>query len=250
VTSIVGVFCKDGVVIGTDSSATFSTGNIATIEQPYEKIRIISNRVIVAGTGQIGLGQRFNNVVQKSHDLKVFDKNSALDVARILARESIKDFAETHVDRNQYGALVAFPTGSKCNLCEFAIKDFQPEMKNEKLWFVSMGSGQLITDPFLAFIREVFWSNGVPTVNEAVFSVTWTLDHAVAYNAGGINGPVKIAVLENISGKLRARILEEEELFEHRDNINECKETLRSMRDKHQPEHESTPAIPTANLEN
>jgi len=147
--------------------------------------------------------------------------------------------------QNQYGALVAYPTGTKANLCEFSVVDFQPELKTDKLWFVSMGSGQLITDPFLAFIHEVFWDKGLPTVNDAVFAVKWTLDHAVKYNAGGINGPIKIAVLENLSGKQRARLLSDEDLLEHNENINECKEVLRNLRDKHQSENGSVPTIPT-----
>ena len=40
-TSVVGILCKDGVVVGTDSSATFDNGQIRTIEQPFEKIEIM-----------------------------------------------------------------------------------------------------------------------------------------------------------------------------------------------------------------
>lgn len=64
-TAIVGILCKDGIVIGTDSSATFSASTTSTIEQPVKKISIIENRVIVAGSGQIGLDQRFCDVVKQ-----------------------------------------------------------------------------------------------------------------------------------------------------------------------------------------
>ena len=50
-TAIVGVLCRDGVVIGTDSSATFTYGPQRTIEQPTEKLSIVDQSVIVAGTG-------------------------------------------------------------------------------------------------------------------------------------------------------------------------------------------------------
>ncbi len=245
-TSLVGVFCKDGVVIGSDSSATFSTGRYPTIEQPFEKIHIVGERVIVAGTGQIGLGQRFISNVQKAYEQKVFDSNSTIDISRILARDAVNDFYETKVEHNNYGALVAYPTGNKANLCEFSVVDFQPEIKNEKCWFVSMGSGQPITDPFLAFIHEVFWNDGVPTVNDAVFAVKWTLDHVIKYNPGGINGPVRIAVLESISGKQKARLLSDDDLLEHNENIEECKAALKSLRDKHKNINDSVPTIPTA----
>lgn len=244
-TSIVGVYCNDGVVIGTDSSVTFGDGRNQTIEQPREKLKVIGDLVIVAGTGQVGLGQRFTSIVQDAYDSKTFNRNTTgLDVSRHLCRNAIGDFTNTGLKTIPYGALVAFPTGSRFHLCEFAINDFQPEMKNEDTWYVSMGSAQHITDPFLAFIREVFWENGIPSVNDAEFAVTWTLDQAVAYNPGGVNGPVRIAVLDRSSGKSKARILEDEVLYEHRENIDECKHVLRELQDKHQLSDGPAPAVP------
>ena len=244
-TSIVGVYCKDGVVIGTDSSTTFANGQFPTIEQPSEKLKIVGDRIIIAGTGEVGLGQRFVNVVENAHSKdKVLEGKSGLDVAKILARKGIDDFLETLTPQKLYGALVAYPTGNKCNLCEFAITNFQPELKNDNIWYVSMGSAQFITDSFLAFIREVFWKNGVPSVNDGIFAVYWTLKHAVAYNSGGVNDPIRIAVLDGSTGRLRARILDDEELFEHQENIDECKNVLRELQDKHQPDHENAQNIP------
>ena len=53
-TILVGLLCKDGIVIGSDSSATFGTMQNRTIEQPTDKIEIIDGKVIIAGTGQVG----------------------------------------------------------------------------------------------------------------------------------------------------------------------------------------------------
>ena len=65
-TAIVGILCQQAVVIGTDSSATFSSGSQQTIEQPIEKLLIVPDNIIVVGTGQIGLGQRFSAIVEKA----------------------------------------------------------------------------------------------------------------------------------------------------------------------------------------
>lgn len=68
-TILVGLYCKDAVIIGTDSAATFSDANSSrTIEQGTKKIDIIGERVIIAGTGSVGLGQRFKQVVKKLSD--------------------------------------------------------------------------------------------------------------------------------------------------------------------------------------
>jgi hypothetical protein len=254
-TSIVGVLCKDGIVLGVDSSATFGDGQFKTIEQPTEKLDVIADRIIVAGTGQIGLGQRFCEVTENAWDAKVFGSNpssspgtprSALWAARELSRLAIEDFKSSYAPAAQYGALVAFPFQGRQYLCEFALRDFQPEMKTERLWYCSMGSAQAITDPFLALMREIYWNDGLPTVQEAAFVVTWTLEHAIQVNPGGVNGPIRIGVLQDLGkNQPTARILADDELDEHRQNIMEAKQILRDYRVRHQPDTE-VPNVPKA----
>jgi hypothetical protein len=234
-TAIVGVWCRDGVVIGADSSMTFSVARgVNTIEQPTEKISIFGGAVIVAGSGSVGLNQRFCRIVGEHWD-RVRFKGHHIDVGKALAAAMIDDFVSTKVERHQYSALVAFPCEKQHHLCEFALEDLQPEFKDSRAWYGSIGGGQTITDTFLGFIRHVFWSGGPPTVQDATFAVTWTLDHAIDVNAGGINGPVRIAVLEKSDGKVQARMLDDTELAEHRQNIEAAKERLRTFRAEHAP---------------
>ena len=156
-TAIVGILCADGLVIGTDSSVTFAAGQLRTIEQPIEKLYIVGDMIIVAGTGQHGLGQRFGRVVEIELGKSLFTKtNHVTYVGKRLAAAGIEDFTSTNAPKNAYGALVGFPLGDAPHICEFAVADFQPEFKDSKMWYVSMGSGQPITDPFLAFIRDVW----------------------------------------------------------------------------------------------
>lgn len=162
-TAIVGVLCKNGVVIGADSSATFVHGQYRTIEQPIDKIDVIACHVIVAGTGSIGLGQRFCSILRDLWNDKKFT-NSEIHVAKLLSRKFLEDLNYTFLKPGQYGALVAFPVQQKICLCEFDVQYFQPELKNERLWYVSMGSAQPIMDPFLGFIREIFWQGGPLTL--------------------------------------------------------------------------------------
>ncbi|MCI0618870.1 hypothetical protein L0244_38340, partial [bacterium] len=226
--------CKDGVVIGTDSSTTFGIVSgeqlSRTIEQPTKKIDIIGDQVIVAGTGAVGLGQRFCAIVKRLWYEKNFQTLSGIDMARHFTRFLIEDFSFTYIKPGMYGALVAFPAEKKHFLCEFPAHDLQPECKTEKIWYVSMGSSQPITDPFLAFIREVFWGDSQPTVQAGVFAVTWTLQHAIAVNPGGVNGPIRIAILARSSANTyAASILEEADLLEHRESIAAAKQRLRDF---------------------
>lgn len=229
-TSIVGVLCEDGVVIGSDSAATFGSADRRTIEQPYEKLEIISNGVIFAPTGSVGFAQRFSEIIKNAYSKKEFE--DASKVSKKLSGEFIKDLLSTGLrfEKLGFGALVAFPSKTGLHLCEFDTSTFQPEFKTEKMWYVSLGCAQDITDPFLGFIRDIYWSDGQPTVNEAIFAVIWTLQHAIDVNTGGVKGPIRIATLQKNKYKTEVKILDETEMHEHQQFISHSKEQLRQMR--------------------
>jgi 20S proteasome alpha/beta subunit len=226
-TILVGILCQDGVVIGADSTATFvaATG-IPTIEQRTQKIEIIDNHIILAGAGQTGLGQRFSAIVQKAWQNNLFQDESPVEIAKYLAHQTVQDFRFTNAPLNQYGALLAFHCNDKPYLVEFDVQGFQPELKTERLWYVSMGNGQMIVDPFLGFLRDVLWKNGQPSYQNGVLSVTWALEQAIQLNPGGINAPVQIVLLSKHNGEYHARQLDAEALAEPFGNIKDIKELI------------------------
>ena len=195
-TSLVGIRCKDGVVIGADSSATFGDGQfLRTIEQHTErKIETIDDQVIVAGTGYVGHAQRFCRVVKQQFRKGEFKGKNGEDIAKLLSAGGVNDFCQTipepHIRSIDFSALVAYMAGGTPFLCELPGKiGFQPEIKlPEDLWFTSAGSGQQLTDPFLALLRQIYWSDGPPNVQGGIFMATWALRHACDLNTGGING--------------------------------------------------------------
>lgn len=222
-TLVVGVRCTDGVVIGTDSAVTFGTGQHQTIEQPLrQKVDIIQSHVIVAGTGQVGLGQRFTDIAEQHWKNQKFQDKSVVDVGRMLAESAINDFSKTGARLGSYGALVAVPCNKKAELIEFAIADFQPEVKTKDIWYASMGSGQLVADPLLGFMRETFWGDSPPSRQDGVFAVTMVLKLGCKMAPTGVAEPIQIAVLApntNDKGKLHAFRLTKEELLEHEGNV-------------------------------
>lgn len=227
-TILIGVLCKDGVVIGSDSSATFDAGGFRTIEQPTRKIDIIDGKIIVAGTGQVGLGQRFSYQIKKAWDEKKFADKHHIEISKIMSALGITDFSSTMAKQGEYAALVAFPVKNQGHLCEFSLNGFQPEFKTEHLWHVSAGSGQLIVDPFLGLMRHVFWPKGQPnTYQDGIFLAVWALQHAIELNPGGVNGPMQIAVLAQDGANIKARMLEDGEITEHIDNVEGAIEQLR-----------------------
>lgn len=226
-TLIVGIRCADGVVIGTDSAVTFGTGQgTDTIEQPFRhKIDIVHDHVIVAGTGEVGLGQRFVDIAKKHWDEKSFARKSIIDIGRMLAQSAIEDFSGTGASRGSYGALVAIPCGEKAELIEFSVANFQPEVKTEDCWYASMGSGQLVADPLLGFMRETFWGDDPPSRPDGIFAATMVLKLGCKMAPGGVAEPIQMAVLspnkEN-KGRLSTRLLDQEELLEHSANVEDA----------------------------
>lgn len=229
-TAVVGVRCTNGVVVGTDSAVTFASGQQRTVEQATEKLHVIQDRVIVAGTGSVGLKQRFCAVVDSQcRDRFYTQRANGLEAARRFSAAAIEDFRETYLREVKFGALVAYPVNHETYLCEFTVDDFQPEMKRrDGIWYCSMGSSQGITDPFLGFIRRVVWGDEPPNVNQGQLTVTWALDHAVELNPGGVDDPISVAVLEHDegAGAPRARRLDETELQELRQSKDEAEKLL------------------------
>ena len=230
-TVIMGLLCKDGIVIGSDSAVTFSNVNIPTIEQECKKIDIYHKKVIIAGTGDVGLCQRFGLIIEKYWQNKDLDGKHSIEIGKDLSRMGILDFSSTFIKPGKFGAIVAFPHKSNSHLCEFALKDFQPEFKNSKIWYVSMGIGQNIADTLSGMIRHFFMEEGIPNLQQGIFYVLWVLKHTIKLSPAGIKGPPQIATLSEIENNFTARILKNEELSEHYENIDGFEKHIREYKE-------------------
>ena len=220
-TLIVGVRCSDGVVIGSDSAMTFGSGQQLTIQQPFRaKIELIHDRLIVAGAGAIGAGQRFVGLATQAWLNAQIEHVNPVDVGRRLASMAVQDFHSTSAPQGSYGALVAYVHDGTAELIEFDAQYFQPEVKTNDNWYVSMGSGQPVADPLLGFARSALWGDEPPTSREGVFAVTLVLKLGCEMAPFGVSPPIQIATLSNVgSNDFVARRLLPDELLEHEDNV-------------------------------
>lgn len=230
-TVLVGVRCTDGVVIGADSAATSAAGNMHLLKLASDKIVIVGGRVIVAGTGQIGLAQRFAAQVKHAHDTKVFQK-SAIEVGKGLSALGRKDFTQTSASMGAYGAMVACPADDAGQLIEFATSDFQPELKNGKILFVAMGSGQMLAEPFMSFVDRTFWRGQAPNVKAALFGVHWALAHTIRCAPGGVGDPICLAKLARGNNGWQAEVVSEEVLQEQSEHMAMKEERILNYRDE------------------
>jgi 20S proteasome alpha/beta subunit len=228
-TAIVGVLCKDGVVIGSDSATTFAAGGQQrTIEQPSKKIKIINNSAIISGTGSVGLGQRFCTIADDY--FKTNPKKRPIDITVDISRLVLQNFQHTGLTQYGYGALLAFHHSNDFHLCEFEYSNMQPEFKTKDLWYVSMGSGQTIADPFLGFVRKVFWDNQQPSLKDGIFGTIWALQHTIDMNTGGVNGPIQLSTITKNGDKIETKILDETEIVEHVEYVREFENHLKGFK--------------------
>jgi Proteasome subunit len=230
VTILVGVCCTDGVVIGADSMATSSMGPHPLIKiQSNDKLQIVGDRVILATTGAVGLSQRLKAIVDKYWNDKGF-QNSNTKCMTEISKLGLDDFIGTHVPRTQqglgFGALLAAPLKDGPCLIEFGTTDFQPEIKHGKMFWVSTGSGQVLADPFLAFVNRVLWQEKMPTVELAKIGVYWCLSHTIKYAPGHVGEPIRLGVLKRRDGQWHAAILEERETEEQAQFIVELERRI------------------------
>lgn len=242
-TLIVAIKCSDGIVVGADGAATFGTMGQYTIRQNVKKLNILSNRIIVGVSGPVGLGQRINGRVADLYSESKLTGKKPVDAMRII-REAIwpdihGELQAASVAKNLIGGLAANSALSHTVIAlpldkQFALFQFDqqgaPEEATDDLLFVSIGSGQSTADPFLAFVKKIFWRDALPSLETGIFSALWTLDHAIEMNPGGVAEPIQLMILEKTGKDFKARELEAAELLEHREAINNAEAALEKFR--------------------
>lgn len=235
-TLIVGIKCKDGIVMAADGAATL--GNIAqkTALQPTKKLSILKDKIVIGVSGPVGLGQMLKGKMEAIWDDKLLSSKKPYEAMAVISagfRESIiPEYKTATITKDAIGnaalsdaitnTVVAIPVSKKLCLFQF---DHQgsPEETTEELPFVAIGSGQSIADPFLGFLRRICWAEHQPNINEGIFAAVWTLDHAIKVNPGGVAEPMQVISIPE-DGEIKE--LAREELFEHRESVKSAEKAI------------------------
>ncbi|OHB83846.1 MAG: hypothetical protein A2V98_16935 [Planctomycetes bacterium RBG_16_64_12] len=229
---LVGILCEDGVVVGSADSGPRQTGGLDPAEESWANTLVVERDLILAGTGRIGLGQRFADVVAAIRSDSRFPDWTGLAVAKFISAEVADDFASTRADKGQFGALVAFSACDGFHLCEFAQSDLQPELKTPERWFASMGAGRPVAEPFLHFLQRVYFAGSPPVLKEAAFAAAWALDFAAGLPAAAVAAAPQIAVLaqETPGMSSAARLLSAQELADQIADVRAAEKHLAAYR--------------------
>ena len=245
-TLIVGIKCTDGVVMGADGAATLGLPfGQDTVIQPVSKLHIVDGRMIMGVSGPVGLSHLYLDRVERLwRDRKIGRDLSTADCMRLLreaisqdasvAAETAREWVSLHrssLEAVLTSSLIALPIGGISGRPELIQFDYMgmPESASEDLPWVAIGSGQQLADPFLAFLRRVFWKEKSPHWTDGAIATVWTLLHAIQVTPGGVSGPIQVAVLSRQKGnELSARMLSDNEIEECRQNVLEIETRLAS----------------------
>ncbi len=249
-TLIVGILCQDGVVLASDSAATYAAGISFTIgQQEVTKVHRLGQDMVYASTGAIGVSQVIISELEKLVTNKYFSKNvtpveAMMTISRTIA-EQVKHLFESAqrlvplVGQGEAGipvlckSLVGVAVKKEPALFQFDYGG-APEHATEKLPFIALGSGQAMADPFLAFLKRILWKDRRPTLAEGRLVAAWTIQHVSQTAFGLVGGPTQLASLAIVGG---APAVEFADPAEHDGFIEEAEAALRDhfRRYKHGP---------------
>jgi 20S proteasome alpha/beta subunit len=258
-TLIIGILCQDGVVVGSDGMATFGSLGQRTIQQPVKKLSQIGDCIAIGTSGPVGLGQRFAAALQDLWANKKLSGKASHEATTILQdafwQYARREFEAAKVTAPMLGqsalesaisyTVLAMPLDKKPCLIQFN-QQCSPELATKDLPFIAVGSGQLLADSFLAFLRRIFWQNGLPKVSEGVLATVWSLEQAIRTNPGGVGPPIQVVTLEKVGADWKVKELTESDFAEHRQAIADAEGILAKYRDFLKPaQGESVPPSPS-----
>ena len=241
-TLIVGILCSDGVVVASDSAATFGAGGRPTIgQQIVRKVHRLNDHLLFSSTGAVGMAQLLADKVGTLWNngtlsgSKCPTPESAMDcigkeivnlVGPYLQTAKLQHEITGDASSSLCKSLVALPVGKVPCLFNFDYNG-APERSTAELPFISMGSGQPIADPFLALLHRLLWKGAEPTVAEGRLAAVWTIEHVSQTNPGGVGGAVQLATLSLTSGKLPSvTIVSDKDVDEHRQKVTAAEHAL------------------------
>ena len=245
-TVVVGLLCENGVALGADGAATLATtGGSPTARTPTRKLEVIGDRLVLGFSGDVGFGQRVRWVVERLWDQGALRDMQVPDALACLQQEIFRCVSGEFDITSKIGSvvgpvvrsrvvsesLIAVPLMGKQTLLLLEHSVY-PTVLSRDLPFVAIGSGKAIADPFLAFLRRIFWKDDLPTIAEGVFAVVWTLQHTIKTSPGGIADPWQVVTLErDEDGEWRGREHDSAEMQESEEMVGRAETYLRAFAD-------------------
>jgi len=247
--------------MGADGAATLGTiYGQPTVLQPVKKLQNISGKLMLGVSGPVGVGQRIVGLVGQMWDEHKFSNVQSFQAMQVIrdklgpiltqeiryATEAAKLIGpQAAQSASLTTTVLAVPIAGQAHLYSVGCTG-ETEECSADIPFVAIGSGQNLADPFLAFLRTVFWKNNrVPNTGDGVFAAFWALKHAIRRNTGGVADPVQIMKLEkDRHNNFLVKELEHGELEEMEEAVKAAEEHLSQFDFKKQVAGSPPPVAP------
>jgi hypothetical protein len=214
-TVVVAFLCTDGIVVAADSMITPSVGNINVGHHKGRKIGVLAGPQVYAFAGDQGQAARFS-LLAGANAANIGNFANALEYPIALTQALITQFQATGIAGSiSVNTVLAFAHGGSCHCCVFE-GAMQPRLLDPHHFYVALGTGKLSADPFLRYLSDIFCNGNQPRVRDAIFLATWTVQHVIDTNPGGVAGPIRITTFIPEGNCFLTRELPDTEIDEHR----------------------------------
>ncbi len=181
-TLVVGILCSDGVVMASDSAATYgdASASLTIGQQQVTKLKQVGTcYCLYASSGAIGISQILSSAIEK-----------AFNAGELASGRDVKT-----------------PPDSMHKLGQLVAQHVQPYFRNASLGAEFLGhgaAGMTVTCSSLVaycfqnqpcLFQRVLWRNAQPSLAQGRFAAAWTIRHATETNPGGVGGPLQMATL-------------------------------------------------------
>lgn len=240
-TLILGINCKDCIVMASDGITTTTSFQDWTQQPTKKKIEIFDD-LIIGCAGSLNLNDKImsglNQLYTADNKFISLSLNELIKKieyrAKQIIHEEIKRFKEYTVifkkaseqeSKEKIGFLIAFPHNKKLLLLNF---DFTSGICTnfENISFDAIGWFSINTISFLSFIQKYLCKDNLLTKEEGIFSAMLAMKHAIDFSTLRLNYPIYIYVLENNI----CRCLENEELKDYENEINRFEIYLKNFK--------------------
>jgi 20S proteasome alpha/beta subunit len=243
-TLIVGIKCKDGIVMGADSAQTMH----GYIHQSTKKLATIGKDLIIGSSGAGSIAHQLRwalDAASTSGFIVTKDLHSAANSLKqsmlAVVQQNYQDCASLRqVSSNPPAdphseSLVALPVANQVRLLHFNHACSLIEITDD-VCFGSIGSGTFAANPFLLLIKRTWWADNQPSVADGIIATVWALDHAIQTSSGGVAEPKQLITLTKDNRQWKAQEFSSDELVEHHEIIERLEarlgETLREELDR------------------
>ena len=243
-TLILGINCKDGIVMASDGVNT-TTSIQDWVHQPANKKIEIYDDLIIGCAGSLSLNDK---IMSELNQLYVSnDKFKSLSIFEIIKKieyrikQAVQEEIKKHKEyiaifkkaseletKEQIGCLMAFPCNDKLMLIHFDWASGSAT-RIEDVTFSAIGWFSLNVLSYLTFIQKNLCKDSQLTKEEGIFSAMLAMKHAIDFSALKISEPIKIYLLHFQNGKSLCQELTGQELQLYENKVLEFESYLKKF---------------------